>query len=234
MTYSRLLAGPWSAVLLVVGLSLCGFSCRQESEPPPKDETAAEILKLRHGIAELTKLGKDLAAEYALGRNSAPYLVVDTGARNVQLKARGRQLRSFAIVETRKPAKGAPYNAVWKLMGKKPLQETERPKIKPGEGEEAAVAAAKQELWAPHRMPTDFDLLCDGGNVLEIRSLPAGQSGSRITRGVRTAYRRTLDWFRRWRGRDPQIHYLLQVWLAEGDAQLLFWSLPKEIQILVR
>jgi hypothetical protein len=189
---------------------------------------------MRRKLAELTKQEQTLSAEYALARNAAPYLVVNLSDRTIHLKARGRSLRSFAVAEVRESVRGKAVASVWTLEEMKPLEETERPKITPGAGEEATAAAAKQALWGVHRMPSDYDLICDGNRVLQIRALPAGQSGLRIVQWARLVYRRTADWYRRWRTpRSLLPLYSIQLWVSEYDSRLLFWSLPKQINILL-
>jgi hypothetical protein len=120
------------------------------------------------------------------------------------------------------------------MTEKKPLEESERPQITPGAGEDAAAAAAKDALWGPQRMPSDYDLICEGEKVLQIRALPAAQSGLRIVRWARTLYRRSADWYRSWRAvSSGQSGYRIQLWMSENDSRILFWSLPQRLNMLL-
>ena len=83
-------------------------------------------------------------------------------------------------------------------------------------------------------MPSDYDLVCDEGRVLEIRALPGSQSGTLAVRWLRSAYRRMAERYRRWRiPESSRPRYSMQLWMTESDARLLFWSLPEKIEILV-
>jgi hypothetical protein len=193
-----------------------------------------ELQQLKDKYVQLRHAEEALTAEYPLAKESAPYLVVDIPDHRVELRARGRSLRSFSILESRVLSGGDAPSSIWLMIDRRPLAEVERPKIAPGAGEQAAAEAAKNALWGPFRMPADFDLACKGGDILEIRALPAERSRSSIIRWFSSAYRRSADWFRRWRSSgDAQSRNSIQLWLAENDAQLLFWSLPKQINILV-
>jgi hypothetical protein len=196
--------------------------------------TGDEAQQLREKYVELRRAEEALTAEYPLAKEPAPYLVVDIPNHSLELKARGRILRHFGILETRILSGGDAPSTVWSMTDRRPLAEVERPKITPGAGEQAAAEAAKNALWGPFRMPADFDLVCEGGDVLQIRALPAEKSRSILVRWISSAYRRSADWYRRWRAsRDAKPRYSIQLWLAENDSQLLFWSLPKKLSILV-
>ncbi len=183
---------------------------------------------------QLRRAEQALAAEYPLARESEPYLVVDLPGATVELKARGRSLRRFGILETRLLSGGPARVSTWSMTDRRPLAEIERPKIAPGAGEQAAAEAAQKALWGPSRMPADFDLICEEGRVLQVRSLPGPRSRSAILRRISSAYRHSADWFRRWRASwKSQPGHSIQVWLAENDSRLLFWSLPKKLEILV-
>jgi hypothetical protein len=193
-----------------------------------------EAQQLRRKYVELRQAEETLTAEYPLAKEPATYLVVDIPNRSLELKARGRSLRRFGILETRSLSGGDVPSSVWSLTDRRPLAEVERPKIAPGAGEQAAAEAAKNALWGPFRMPADFDLVCEGGDVLQVRALPAEKSRSMIARWISSTYRRSADWYRRWRtSRDAKPRHSIQLWLAENDSQLLFWSLPKKLNILV-
>lgn len=196
--------------------------------------TADEAQQLRRRFVELARQERSLTEEYSLARAFAPYLIVDPDRHSVELKARGRSLRSFAIREIGESSGTPLLDPTWSLVEKKPLEKTERPKITPGAGEEAAAAAAKQALWGPHRMPSDYDLVCDEGRVLRIRALPGSQSGALAVRWLRSAYRRMAEGYRRWRTPESsRPRYSMQLWMTESDSRLLFWSLPEKIEILV-
>jgi hypothetical protein len=208
-------------------------ACSRSSVPGSSQESAAETRQLRQRLTELIRQEQTIAAEYALARNPAPYLVVDLAGRSIDLKASARNLRSFKVTDIKRSDSGGKEITTWILLDKKPLQRSERPKITPGAGEQGA-AAAGQALWGPDRLPSDYDLIFDDGRVLEIRALPTEQSGLRITRALASLYRRMLDRYRHWRARnDTAQRYALQIWLSENDSQLLFWSLPKEFKALI-
>ena len=118
-------------------------------------------------------------------------------------------------------------------MEVKPIQKTERPKIKPGEGEAATAEAVQKNLWGLHRMPQDYDLVFQGGMILEIRALPSEQTGMATVKFLKTLYRRILDRYRHGKSSDPAQSQTIQLWLDEKDARLLFWSLPKKLNILI-
>ncbi len=215
-------------------VSICTFavSCGQTAGRPDKGpSTESDVLRAR--AAELMRLERRITAELPLARNPEPYLVVDMPARTVELKARARSLRSFRILDTDHPGGAAAEGSVWTLVDTKPLQSTERTKIQPGAGEKGVVEVVSQEPWGPHRMPWDYDLRCAKGMVLEIRSLPSEESDSRVVRSFKTLYRRAADWVRHWSLSGQDEDHEIQLWLSEKDSQLLFWSLPKKIKILI-
>lgn len=221
------------ALLFAVTLvALLAAGCRRGA--PAGADSADEGRLLREKLVELRRAERALNAELALVKDFEPYIVVDFAGRSVELKARGRALRHFSVIEGGEPACGDGPVRVWKMTDRRPLEEIERPKIAPGVGEEAAAEAAKKALWGPSRMPADFDLICEGGNVLHVRGLPAQGSRSGVVNGLSSAYRRWLDSFRRWRTpEDARPRCLIQIWLSEDQAQLFFWSLPKQASILV-
>jgi hypothetical protein len=175
-----------------------------------------------------------MTTEYPLARQADPYLVVDLSTRVVELKASGRRLRSFEIADEELTAEVGEDEPTWSLIQKKPLQKTERTRIKPGAGEQGVVAVASQEPWGPHRMPMDYDLICSDAKVLEVRALPAVQPGSGMVRSIKTVYRRMADRIRHWSLSGQDDGHVVQVWLSEEDSQLLFWSLPKQLKIVIR
>ncbi len=221
------------AVLVVQMVALMTASCGGDL-PGEKISAGDEIGHLQEKLVEMKYQEELLRQEYSLARNPAPYLVVNLSDRNIELKAQGRILRSFELKNSRRLESGKDDGVTWILREVKPIQRTERPKIKAGAGEEAMVEAAKQELWGLHRMPRDYDLVCKDNNFLEICALPSKQSGFRFTRAIRTMYRRTAGWYRRWRmSKDVESQHVIQLWLDENDSRLLFWSLPKQLKILI-
>ncbi len=196
-------------------------------------EAGDEAQQLRARLTELLREEQTLTAESSLSRSPAPYLVVDLSTRIIDLKALSRTLREFKIVETKRFSTGGTAVDTWTLVDKKPLEITQRPKITPGAGEQGAAAAA-QALWGLHRMPPDYNLIFEGGKVLEIRALPSERSGSRLVRAVASNYRRAVDWYRHWsEPKETKPQYMLQIWLTENDSQALFWSLPKQLKVVI-
>jgi hypothetical protein len=221
-----LLARTLSTVLLLGVLALS--SCSPESAEK-NAHTKTGIRQLQQKLIDMRRSEKALEQEYALARNSAPYLVAHLANRTVELKARGRILRSFKITRLGETPVNID-NATWVLSEAKPIQKTDRPKIKPGEGDSAAAEAAK---WGLHRMPQDFDLVCEEGKIMEFRALPSEQSGSAPIISIKSLYRRTVDWYRRWRSPDRSQAQVIQIWMDENDSRLIFWSLPKQLKILI-
>jgi hypothetical protein len=220
----------WAMILPLAVLAASCTSRAPEGGSGAEDENA----RLQKRLAELTWQEKTITAEYSLARAPAPYLVVDLTARSIDLKAQARTFRSFKITDVRRSGPQGQAIDTWALVSKKPYQTNERPKITPGAGDDAAAAAAKQALWGPHRMPSDYDLIFDGGKALEIRALPSEQSGWLVGRAITSAYRRTVDWYRHWSvSKDSLPQYTVQLWLSENDSQALFWSLPKQLSALV-
>jgi len=214
-------------------ICIFGLGCGQDAAPGG-EQVLSEADRLRAHAVELIRLEQEITTEYPLARQADPYLVVDLSARTVELKAAGRKLRVFTVSDFKRPAEAASEKAAWSLVDTKPLQRTERTKIKPGAGQEGVVAATSQEPWGPHRMPADYDLVCADGRILEVRSLPSDQSGSLVVGSLRKAYRRLVDQIRHMSESGQDADHVLQIWLAEQDSQLLFWSLPRKLKILVR
>ena len=83
-------------------------------------------------------------------------------------------------------------------------------------------------------MPWDFDLVCEGNLALEVRALPSDQSHVAGFRWIVSGYRRVRDWARDLVGRGrTSYRESIEIWLAEEDAKLLFWSLPRRFDILL-
>jgi hypothetical protein len=204
------------------------FSCRTEQ----KSNAVTDAQRLKAELAELQHREKVLKHEIEVGRKSEPYLMLDRTNLRVELKARGRIFRSFKIQNLKSNLDKIPDD-VQVLSDLKPIQRTERPRIKPGEGEDAIVEAARKKLWGPDRMPRDYDLACTGGLILEIRALPSEKSGSAPVNFVKTVYRKVIERYRKWKSSDEIQPGGIQLWLDEDDARLLFWSLPKKFSILI-
>ena len=80
----------------------------------------------------------------------------------------------------------------------------------------------------------DYDLLCKENRLVGIRSLASAESRTFVTRWIVGGFRRSRDWARNVFGRrNSGYSESLEIWLSEDDAQLLFWSLPKQFDILI-
>ena len=209
------------------------LSCNTNSSSS-ESSGAERTRQLRRKLAELSRREHLLTAEYSLARNPAPYIIVDLQGGDMAMRARGRDLRTFSVADVREPKRGKSTDPIWKMIEKRPLEKNERPQITPGAGEQATAEAAKQSLWGPHRMPSDYDLICEGDRVLEIRALPSSESGPRVWQWAKTAYRRSIDRYRAWRTANTDTAQdRIQLWLSEEDTRLLFWSLPKKLNLLL-
>jgi hypothetical protein len=234
LTYPR--RSVWLLVLapalLLLGGALALVAYRSHRAQPPAE--MSEEQKLREQLATLTRREKFLTAELALAKSPAPYIAVDLAGRKIELKIRGRSLRSFPITIVKRSG-GAPFIAqTWTGTEIKPLQTPSRARMVPGSGEATTSSIATRDPWGPKRMPGDFDLICKGDQALQIRSLPSTQSGSRFTRWIASGYRQVRDWTRDLIGRSKSAYSeYFEIWLSEDDAKLLFWSLPKQFGILI-
>jgi len=196
--------------------------------------SADNVEQLRKQVAELNIRQRVLATEFSLAQNPAPYLIVNLSSHSISLQAKGRNLRTFVVVEVERRSLMGALNATWNIKEKKPFEKSERPKVLPGQGDEAAAEAAKKSLWGPDRMPADYDLICDGNKILEIRSLPSQQNSSRVSMWGKSVYRRLVERYRRFKeSGNAKNGVKIQLWLSEIDAKLLFWSLPKQLEVLV-
>jgi hypothetical protein len=212
---------------------LTAISCGIVS-PDKGVESGSDIRRMQQALTEMIRHEKALEKEQALAQNSEPYLLVYRSTHTIELKARGRILRAFSVKDI---ARWMPENSsesTCTLAEVRPIQRTHRPKIKPGSGEAITAEAAKQMLWGLQRMPRDYDLLCDDGNIFEIRALPPEKSRFSFANAPKTLFRRFVDMCRRWKSpRNNPLQQTIQLWLDENDSRLLFWSLPREIKILV-
>lgn len=205
-------------------------SCRSGAGSGEREEAA----QLSDKLDSLRQRESSLLAELEVARDFAPYLVIDMWERSVQLKTRGRTLRSFRVLEGAGPACAGGPGRVWTMTDRRPLREIERVRIAPGAGEEAAAEAALKTPWGPSRMPPDFDLVCDEGNVVRVRSLPEPGKGARLLNSLVSTFRHLREDYRRWRTpRSEQPPCSAQLWLPEDQARLLFWSLPKTVRIVI-
>jgi hypothetical protein len=195
---------------------------------------SSEEQQLRAEIEMLTRKEQALTVELSLARRPDPYLAVDLVSRKIALKIQSHRLRGFPIAGV-KMIGGAPTVAeIWVEKEAEPLETTARAQVVPGSGEASTSSVATRDPWGPRRMPADFDLICQGERVLEIRSLPSEHSHTRVTRWLMASVRQAQDWARtEIRRRNSAYRQVLKIWLAEDDARLLFWSLPKQIGILV-
>lgn len=198
------------------------------------EAASAERLTLEKRYLELRRQETALSAEYALAKRYEPYLVVDLAKRSVELKARGRSLRSAEIVDYEVFLDGSAASVTWTLTERKSLQEVERPQIAPGAGEDAVAEAALKAQWGPQYMPIDYDLVCEQGRVLQVRALYGEASRFQWSKSAASAYRRLIDWFRE-RLLPGYSHPSqgVKIWLSKEDSQHIFWSLPKTVRILI-
>ena len=221
----------WAFVLLSQAGILLTISCSPDLTEKSRD-TKIEIQDLQRKLVEARSREKALKQENNLARSLDPYLVIDFSAREMELKAKGRVLRSFKIKSLTMGMAHVP-DAVQVLSEAKPIQKTDRPRLKPGEGEAATIEAAQKMLWGLDRMPQDFDLICRDGMILEIRALPSEESGSKPILFIKTLYQKTLNWYRHWKSSGGTQTPITQIWLDENDSRLLIWSLPKQLKILI-
>jgi hypothetical protein len=219
-----------SLIALLAGL--LAVSCRSHSGQP--SQGSSEEQNVQERIAMLTRQEQILSAEISVAKSPTPYLSIDFLTGKIELKAQGRSLRSFSISKISRTG-GPPFVAqTWEETEAKPLQNPERAKMVPGSGEETTSSIATRNPWGPKRMPLDYDLLCKGNRLVGIRSLPSAQSRSRFTRWIIGGFRQSRDWARNVFGRRQSTYReSLEIWLPEDDAQLLFWSFPKQFDILI-
>jgi len=216
------------AVLLLSFILFC--RSRQVASGP----SLSEDQQLRERIAALSRQEKLLSTELTLAKNPAPYIAIDIAGRRMELRVQGRSLRSFPIAKIKRSDTEAFITQTWLLMEAKPWENPERARVVPGSGEATSSSIATRDPWGPKRMPADFDLICKDDRALEVRSLPSTQSGNRFTRWFGSGYRQVRDWARDvFSRRRRDYREFIEIWLAEEDAQLLFWSLPKQIPILL-
>ncbi len=226
----RLRLGRTLVFIIQLGI-LSTVSCYSELGEKNGD-TKTETQKLQRQLADLKGREEALRQENALARKPEPYLLAHLSGYRVELKAKGRTLRTFEVKRLKIGPETIP-DVARVLLEVKPIRKTERPRIKPGEGEAATAEAVQKNLWGLHRMPGDYNLVCSDGMILEIRALPSEQAGMAPVKFIKSLYRRTLDWYRRGKSPDRLESQAIQLWLEENDARLLFWSLPKKLNILI-
>jgi hypothetical protein len=208
-------------------LALAG--CRSNPNAVRSEE---ELLQQK--IATLTLRGQVLTADLTLAKNPIPYLSIDGANKKLDLKAKGKAIRSFGLGRIQRAGGNPSAVDVWTKTDLKPLQQTERTQLVPGAGESTTSSIATKAPWGPQRMPADYDLICKGNLVLEIRSLASEQSRNRFTRWFVSGYRRVRDWGREvFQHRNAEYKERIEIWMNEDDAKLLFWSLPKQFDILL-
>jgi hypothetical protein len=227
------LQGQLLCVLALACATSFFISCGGQ-QAPQAGQGGTEEERLRQKIALLTRQDQVLTTELALAKTASPYLAIDVANRKMELKVQGHALRSFAIAKLTRIG-GEPFvTQTWIETEAKPLEITARGRMIPGSGESTTASTAAKDPWGPKRMPADYDLLCKGGQALEIRSLASEQTHSRATRWIVSGYRQARDWFRdRWGSNKTNYKESLEIWLSEDDAKLLFWSLPKQLGILL-
>ena len=221
------------ALFLVALLSgSLAVSCGSRSGQPSQGLSEAQSVQRR--IAMLTRQEQILSAEIAVAKSPTLYLYVDSLTGKIELRVRGRSLRSLSIQKISGTGVSPLVAQTWEETEAKPLQIPERAKMVPGSGEETTSSVATQNPWGPKRMPLDYDLLCKENRLVGIRSLASAQSGSFFTRWIIGGFRRSRDWARNvFSRRNSAYSESFEIWLSEDDAQLLFWSLPKQFDILI-
>jgi len=218
------------AVMFAAWLA-AGCHSRQGSQTGSKP---GEEQAVRDRIALLNRQEQILTAEIALARNPAPYLSLDLKNRRIDLKVQGRSLRSFPITKIVRSGSAPFVVQTWTGIEARPLQVPVRARVVPGSGEATTSSTATKEPWGPKRMPADYDLLCKGGQALQIRSLLSDPSRSRFTRWIVSSYRQVREWARQTiGGRTTNRQESIEIWMGEDDAQILFWSLPRQFGILL-
>jgi hypothetical protein len=228
-------AGMRTFILALAAMLAASFavSCRSR-EARQAGAGLPEEQELREKIARLSRRAQVLSAEISLAKNPAPYLAVDIANRKIDLKVQGHSLRSFAISKIQRTGGSSFVARTWMEIEARPLESPVRAKVVPGSGEATTSSLATHDPWGPRRMPSNYDLVCKGDQALKIRSLLSDQSRSRFTRWLGNAYLQVRDWVRgTLGGRKSTYRESIEIWLGEDDAELLFWSLPKEFEILL-
>ena len=225
----------WALILFILAGILSTTSCHTElteQQTEQNADTKPEKQKLQQKLVEARRKEKALQQENTIARNSDLYLVIDLTNKEAELKAKGRSLRIFKI-KRQQIRPGSIPDKVQVMSEVKPMQKVDRPKLEPGGGETATAEAAQKMLWGLHRMPQDYDLLCQDGMIFEFRALPSERTGSGPIRFIKTLYKRILDRYRNARSSDQVPLQAIQLWLDENDSRLLFWSIPKKLKIMV-
>ncbi len=217
--------------VMLAALLVAGCHSRQGSQTGSKP---SEEQAVRDRIALLNRQEQILAAEIALAKNPAPYLSLDLKNRRIDFKVQGRSLRSFPITKIIRSGSAPFVVQTWTGIEARPLQAPVRARVVPGSGEATTSSTATKDPWGPKRMPADYDLLCKGDQALQIRSLLSDPSRSGFTRWIVSSYRQVREWARETIGGRKTIHQeSIEIWMGEDDAQILFWSLPRQFGILL-
>ncbi|HSW39793.1 MAG TPA: hypothetical protein VLL97_09910, partial [Acidobacteriota bacterium] len=202
------------------------------THPDPSQTEADAVKTMVEKHRELMRQEEFLTAELVLARQPHPYLVLDIAGGTVELKARGRTLRSA-------PIRASAYGPSEKgnlisesITSRKPLQAIQRPQISAGAGEDAIVEIALKTSWGPDNMPADYDLIGENQTIIRVRSLPSEEAGSAVRRLFMPAYRRIAVWLGRQKAVDAGPGLQLTVWLDNDDSRLIFWSLPEKSAVL--
>ncbi len=226
-------AATWILTLGLVALLTGSFAMACRSRQGQQSRGTSEEQELRERIVTLTRQEQILSAELSVAKSPEPYLSIDFPNQKIDLKVQGRSLRTFSISKISRTGGSSFVAQIWAAIEAKPLQVPARAKMVPGSGEETTSSVATRNPWGPKRMPADYDLICKEDRGVEIRSLPSAQSRFRFTQWIIGSYRQAWDWARDALGRRSTFHDSLEIWLTEDDAQLLFWSLPKQFDILL-
>ncbi|PKN11577.1 MAG: hypothetical protein CVU69_11905 [Deltaproteobacteria bacterium HGW-Deltaproteobacteria-4] len=189
-----------------------------------------------------------LQAEYDLARKKQVYLFLNLEKSQFDVRASGMTVSTIAIKEIR-PWGPLPEPGLHLIVDKDRVPEREKIQIPPPEGEEAAVKPAppadpnappvvkKFDIQATEvtDMPTNYSLILEGGGVLVIKSLPAGDDGKRT---MAQRFEKPL-----WKA-SRALHSVLQHYkqepftellliLSPEDAQRLYWALPVGSALLI-
>jgi hypothetical protein len=206
----------------------CGSRGGRQTQGIPEEQ------QLKQQLQALTRREQMLSAELSMAKSPNPYLSIDFLNRKIELRVQGRTLRSFPINKIKTTGYHSSPAQAWAEIEAKPLQLPERAKMVPGGGEATTSSIATQNPWGPKRMPMDYDLFCKDDRAVGIRSLPSTQTRFQFTRWFIGSYRQAWNWIRNITGgRKSDYRESLEIWLPEEDAQMLFWSLPRQFGILL-
>ncbi len=218
----------WAAAALAATSMAC------HSRSSKSGAGASEEQMLRDRIAFLGRQEQLLTTEIALAKSQAPYVTLDLANRRIELRVQGHSLRSFPVNRITREGGAAFVAQTWTETEAKPRQAPVREKVIPGSGEATTASTATRDPWGPKRMPSDYDLICRGDRVLQVRSLLTDQSRFAVTRWIVSNYRLAREWVRTTLGgKNAAAQESIEIWMGEQDARLLFWSLPRQFEILL-